>query len=271
MCDIDIHDSEVNQDICKLCINKRHINCKLCNKLIYKFIEGQKYCNMLCYQTSRNTVKNIVKKSVICKLCNTTFITNREEQQFCNISCSNRYIATLPKSKYFRKNILIPIECKLCKKSFQPVSSKIKFCSKPCHNDFLRLPENYEERRRIGSIGGRISAKNQCRRSKNEIYFYELCLELFPEAIHNEPIFNGWDADVILPKIKIAILWNGIWHYQKVRENHSVEQVQTRDKYKLKQIVKCGFVPYIIKDMGKHNKKFVEAEFQKFKDYVYFT
>ena len=35
-------------------------------------------------------------------------------------------------------------------------------------------------------------------------------------------MFNGWDADVILPDLKIAIMWNGIWHYKQVRKNHNV-------------------------------------------------
>ena len=29
-------------------------------------------------------------------------------------------------------------------------------------------------------------------------------------------IFNGWDADIILTDLKIAILWNGKWHYEKL-------------------------------------------------------
>ena len=32
---------------------------------------------------------------------------------------------------------------------------------------------------------------------------------------HNEAIFNGWDADVIIEDIKLAVLWNGKWHYEK--------------------------------------------------------
>ena len=60
-------------------------------------------------------------------------------------------------------------------------------------------------------------------------------------------------------------------HYKKIKKERSLEKCQERDRLKLIEIVKCGYTPYIIKDMGKYNKKFVEAEFQKFKDYVYFT
>ena len=55
---------------------------------------------------------------------------------------------------------------------------------------------------------GRASAKvqNENRRSKNEIYFCELCENYFNNVKHNEPIFNGWDADVIITDYKLAIL-----------------------------------------------------------------
>ena len=104
----------------------------------------------------------------------------------------------------------------------------------------------------------------QNRRSKNEIYFAELCIKEFKKVLLNENIFNGWDADVIIEDYKIAVLWNGVWHYKKITRKHSVKQVQNRDRIKIKEIKKKGYIPYIVKDMGKHNKKFVESEFDKF-------
>ena len=61
-------------------------------------------------------------------------------------------------------------------------------------------------------------------------------------------MFNGWDADIIIPALKLAILWNGIWHYAKVKRNHSILQVQTRDKIKLNEIIKCGYNFIVVKD-----------------------
>ena len=77
-------------------------------------------------------------------------------------------------------------------------------------------------------------------------------------------MFNGWDADVIIPSIKVAVMWNGVWHYKKITEAHSVKQVQNRDRIKIKEIIKAGFTPYVIKDRGKHNPEFVNQEFDKF-------
>ena len=114
--------------------------------------------------------------------------------------------------------------------------------------------------------GGKKSAAAQGdkRRSKNEQYFYHLCKEHFNEVKHNEPMFNGWDADIIIEDIKVAVLWNGKWHYEQITEKHSPKQVQNRDNIKISEIRKCGYKPYIIKDMGKYDPKFVEEEFNKF-------
>lgn len=80
--------------------------------------------------------------------------------------------------------------------------------------------------------------------------FCNLCEDYFGKerVLHNEPIFNDWDADIILLDYKLAILWNGPWHYKKVIEGHSLEQVQNRDKIKIAEIEKAGYTAYIIND-----------------------
>jgi hypothetical protein len=98
---------------------------------------------------------------------------------------------------------------------------------------------------------------------ENEIYFSELCEKYFTITT-NEPFFDGWDADIIIHSEKIAILWNGAWHYKQIIKKQSLQQVQSRDKIKMNIIKKYGYIPYIIKDMGKYNKKFVEQEFEIF-------
>lgn len=107
-------------------------------------------------------------------------------------------------------------------------------------------------------------------RSKNEIAFCEKCEEYFckENVLHNEPIFNGWDADVILPQYKLAILWNGPWHYRKITLKHSVKQYQTRDRIKIHEIQNCGYIPYVIKDSGGYNMKKVNEEFTNLLKYL---
>lgn len=92
--------------------------------------------------------------------------------------------------------------------------------------------------------------------------------EKYTDVLNNEVIFNGWDADIIIKKYKIAILWNGKWHYEKITKSHSITQVENRDRIKIKEIESCGYLPYIIKDMGRENRNFVEEEFKKLTGYI---
>lgn len=113
-----------------------------------------------------------------------------------------------------------------------------------------------------------IQHQGDLRRSKNEIEFCKLCEEYFNNVKHNECIFNGWDADIIIEDIKFAVLWNGPWHYKQITKSHSVRQIQNRDKIKIKEIKESGWTPYIIKDMGKANKDFVKEKFDEFLKYL---
>lgn len=155
------------------------------------------------------------------------------------------------------------IVCLQCTLPFETIMKKQLYCSRDCINMLWRT-EKYRNIGKInGSKGGKISAKNQSRRSKNEVYFSELCKNYF-DITTNEPYFDGWDADIIIHSKKIAILWNGNWHYKQISRTQSLLQVQTRDKIKTDIIIQHGYIPYVIKDTGKYNKKFVEQEFEIF-------
>lgn len=140
--------------------------------------------------------------------------------------------------------------CLSCKIEF--LAAHAKYCN-PCRK--IRQTE-------IALLSVQTQAKN--RRSKNEKLFAELCQNKFEQVKENAPIFDGWDADIVLMQHKIAVMWNGIWHYKKVKKEHSVKQVQNRDRIKLSKITEAGYTPYIIKDTGSFNPVFVQDEFQKF-------
>ena len=48
----------------------------------------------------------------------------------------------------------------------------------------------------------------------------------------------------------------------------SLNQIQNRDSIKIKEIVNSGYIPYIIKDMGKYKKDFVQENFNEFIKYL---
>lgn len=133
-----------------------------------------------------------------------------------------------------------------------------KFCSNNCRS---------EGRQESGRNTGRLNVTRINKRSKNEILFASLCVEL-GEIRTNDPMFNGWDADVILPTYKVAVMWNGPWHYRKITKAHSLEQVQNRDIIKQQEIKKAGFEVYVVRDNGSHNPKFVVQEYEKFKRWI---
>ncbi len=220
----------------------------------------------------KNRINDYLKNPNHCKKCNNILEYKKRKNKFCNSSCaasftnigrirSNKskektkasianYYNSLPKRFNY---------CIECEDLFVITwkTSRNKFCSNKCRN---------KSRKRHGTINGRKSAAIQAKnkRSKNESLFAVLCAEYFGNIKTNEPIFNGWDADVIIENLKIAVLWNGVWHYKKITKKHSVNQVQNRDKIKIKEIKKAGYTPYIIKDMGSYNPSFVKEEFKKF-------
>lgn len=141
-------------------------------------------------------------------------------------------------------------------------------CSKECSEKLKKNRKEYlssETIQKLHDAGCKsIIIQGDKRRSQNEIYFCHLCENYFKEVKHNIPQFNGWDADVIIEDIKYAILWNGNWHYIEISRKNSLSQIQNRDKIKINEIEKAGYIPYVIEDRGKYNTLFVEEEFNKF-------
>lgn len=213
------------------------------------------------------------KNPEMCEQCKKPLPYKKRDNKFCSRSCAATYnnkqreidektkakiSASVSKTLNNRCSVTYKV-CIVCDNIF--VASKSKSASierKTCGKSCLSIRR---------SEAGKKSAQTQSeeRRSKNEEYFAELCSKHFDKVLTNEAMFNGWDADVILPKHKIAILWNGKWHYKKLAEDHSVEQVQNRDRIKKEEIREKGYEPYVVKDMGKHNPDFVENEFEKLK------
>lgn len=261
--------------------------CLNCGKPVHN-----KFCNVSCQNQYRALIKRKEYDSNPKKCLNCGKILDWEHRycKFCNSSCAATYNNVLRgpvsdeqkrktsntlKSKYVpSKHVPSKHNCKVCGKCYEYIKGKNTetFCSSECkayynthRNEFLS-----EESKLKISQGGRKSSKVQgdSRRSKNEIYFHSLCIEKFDKVLNNEGMFNGWDADVIIEDYKIAILWNGPWHYRKITKKHSVKQVQNRDKIKITEIKNKGYIPYIIKDMGKYDKCFVESQFEKLLEYI---
>ena len=247
-----------------------------------KFVKN-KYCSVSCQNSHQNNNKTIKKYGelklfdVCCKKCNTSFqVKEREklfpqkQKYFCSRACANtrvyskqtkeKLVIILDKIRPLKKNKEHNRVCENCNKSFYTKESKQgRFCSRSCASTWKNIHLGLGRKAGLASV----SAQSKNRRSKNEIYFGELCKQKFCDVKFNEPLFNGWDADVIIEDLKLAVLWNGKWHYEKITKKHSVEQVQNRDRIKQEEIIKSGYSFYVIKDMGKADNQFVEKKFEE--------
>lgn len=242
-----------------------------------------KYCSTSCQNKHQGSLRANNRYgeykvfNVKCASCEKEFpVTEREsffpekEKYFCSRSCSNKRKRSLETIEKIRKSLTknttyIIKKCENCGEDFKALKRKRKrrFCSRTCQTTYFNKTT---DRCKKGGLKS-SNVQKEKRRSKNEIYFSDLCKNKFQNVLFNEPIFNGWDADVIILDLKIAILWNGKWHYEKITRKHSVKQVQNRDMIKINEILNEGYIPYIIKDMGKYNPNFVENEFEKLKQY----
>ena len=244
-------------------------------KLDYSFVKEQIEKNGdILVSKHYDTVKELL--TINCFKCKKDYNQNydRYRQGFRHKTCSKKEpLRGFNGKKGFNGKIpwvKIEMECKMCKNTFIRKQKDQYLCSKECTTLALKEMAKSEKFLEHCSRGGKISCSKQVLRSKNEIYFADLCKEKFEGALTNIAMFDGWDADVIIPILRIAIHWNGKWHYQKIKEKHNLENTQNRDAIKLKVIAKYGYTSYTIKDMGKADKNFVEREFEKFLNYIYF-
>jgi hypothetical protein len=265
--------------------------CLYCEKIV-----KNKYCSISCQNRHLNPIRverrqvakfgELTVFIVTCSKCTIQFKVEEREKcfpskkkYFCSRSCANSRVHSVETKKKissaFRtspsKTDIYFISCLICNNTIGSKSKTRKTCSDGCRMKLWHLdPNNKEKHLAYSRIGGQKSAEVQSisRSSKNERLFGELCASKFNEVYNNKRMFNGWDADVIIEDIKYAILWNGIWHFKKITKNHSVEQVKNRDNIKIKEITKCGYIPYIINDTGRYDPIFVKTEFDKLCDIV---
>lgn len=239
------------------------VKCKLCVK---EFVVTERenlhpkkenyFCSLKC-SNKRIDDKSETKK-IICISCNEEREVNKRSGQKVCRECLDNIESLKPKRK-FRE--LISFRCKMCEKEFKDKKKNRIFCSKSCQSTHWNK-NNHDLCVKAGLKS--VHLQSQTRRSKNEISFANLCIDKFSNVLVNAPIFNGWDADVIIQDMKIAILWNGKWHYDQISKSQSLLQVQNRDKIKIKEIKRCGYTPYTIKDMGKADIRKVKDEWNIF-------
>lgn len=201
----------------KCTTNKR---CKLCGCMINNL---QTFCSRTCSAKWNNKNRNdrgwTMSVESRCKLSDTT--TGRTNP--------HKGIKTGPRILHSVVSF-----CRNCGTLIK--HSRRKSCSDECLKELLRL-------------GGCKAASNKITRSKQEIELFDLCTTYFTNITHNHQIISGWDADIILNNEKIAVLWNGPWHYKHMTGlKHSLSQVQNRDKIKTRALESIGWIVIVYRD-----------------------
>lgn len=229
--------------------------CEKCNIEHDGLYGSGRFCSSICSRSFSTKEK----RAEINKKISETYRSKIESKSFL---IKNNNLLKFKKIKLYNNSFYIK-KCICCNKMYLTFKLKQIYCSQLCSR-------KSSDHSAMGRLGGLKSAKIQSenRRSKNEISFANLCIEYFKNVLTNVNMFNGWDADIIIPELKIAILWNGIWHHKKITKKHSLLQVQNRDKIKIKEIELFGYKPYIIDDLGRNDSDFVNEKFQEFIKFI---
>lgn len=157
---------------------KSEPRCLCCNKIMTEYYGSGQFCSKKCAASRQPSQKTKERIS------NSVRNTNKNKTRY-----AERILE-------YNKN---PCYCIICNKPILYEFRHRKTCSSACLHACRQ--ENARNTHKF-------NVKKDGMRSKNEILFCELCEQYFGKenVLHNIPMFNGWDADVIIPKFKLAIL-----------------------------------------------------------------
>ena len=135
-------------------------------------------------------------------------------------------------------------ECKNCKKEIKRQTSQLKktkysFCSKSCAATYNN------------------KLKRKSRRSKIEAKFYDLIVKEFIDLnilSNDKTMLDGYEVDIAIPELKLAIEWNGIVHFKPIYGTTKLNKIQSRDSQKLKIASNKNINLIVIPDLVSNDK-----------------
>jgi hypothetical protein len=231
-----------------------------------------------------------------CKNCELPISYDKKNNNYCGHSCSASYTNKNRKTKKYqlsekgleslklsaekRRKKLIEFYKKNPEKKKQIIKNLIEKNTKtrveficPVCGKILMVTENEFKKRKYcgGSCRNKINNKQIFgTRSKAEVYLEETLKNEFPNLImmfNDRELLNGKELDVYIPSLNLAIEWNGIYHYKKIRDDESFEKTTNKDKQKISDCVKLNIELYVVKDLTS-GKKFIKEETKKIIKFV---
>ena len=103
-----------------------------------------------------------------------------------------------------------------------------------------------------------------------EIMLYEMIKQEFPNLIiapNDKKLLDGYEVDIGIPSINLAIEWNGIVHYEPIYGSVKLENIKQRDVEKREIARKKNIDLIVVPDLVS-NKKYVVEAFQNIKKII---
>lgn len=156
------------------------------------------------------------------------------------------------------KNISGNVFCsKKCKDQF--ANKRKEFCCGWCNKEFSKTraesgksKSGFEFCSRSCSISYNNTIRRRTRRSKSEILLYNLISEKYPELNilpNDKTLLGGLEVDIGIPKLNMAIEWNGVVHYKPIFGQEKLTKIKSIDAKKKRIAKNKGINLLIIKDL----------------------
>lgn len=176
---------------------------------------------------------------VVCERCGTEFL-----KETCNIRHAKHHYCSV-----------------ICKSN--TVSTKEFPCSE-CGTTVIKqahIVARYPNGRHFCCLSHAASFNNRLRektrRSKIEAVFFDRLVATFPEIEmipNDKTILPGTEVDVAIPKLRLAIEWNGIVHLQPIYGQEKLELIQRRDAKKSQMAADLDIRLIVISDTDSKKK-----------------
>ncbi len=198
-----------------------------------------------------------------CETCGAPHRGSYGSGRFCAKACAASFATSKGRAEISAKTSATNtakhtriIACAGCGEQFRAPRKRSRYCARACTPQRNRTAAQY-------SAMGRRSAASVPRRSRGEIALAELCSAQGWTITTNDPIFSGWDADILIHDLRIAVHYDGPCHRRKIYQGQSLDQIQTRDRIKRRQVRSHGWTNHTIADDGSYSAAFVRAQFAR--------
>lgn len=197
---------------------------------------------------------------VICEYCKKEFWRhNRLQKKYINksrkkhgIKCLKIYEFCSKECSYAYKDKKIDLKCGWCNASLKQTLAEYKksksgfaFCNRSC------------------SVSYNNTQRRKSKRSKCEIMLFDLIQQHYPNLNvlpNDKNLLEGFEVDIAIPELNLAIEWNGIVHYKPIYGEEKLDKIKSVDIKKQLLAQKNNIRLIVISDLVS-TKAFVNEAF----------